>query len=72
MTTRCQCAGRIIPSWSKATGMNSGAVAVAVHRLRTRYRELVRREIADTVANPGDVDDEMRHLLAALSGGTGA
>ena len=49
-------------------GMNSGAVAVAVHRLRTRYREFVRREIADTVANPGDVEDEMRHLLAVLQG----
>jgi len=39
---------------------------VAVRRLRERYRELVRREIADTVANPADIDEEMRCLFAAL------
>jgi len=38
-------------------------VAVAVHRLRQRFRELVRAEVAETVANPGDVDDEMRQLF---------
>ena len=35
-------------------------------RLRERYRELVRREIADTVASPADIDEEMRCLFAAL------
>ena len=50
--------------------MTAGAVAVAVHRLRQRYRELVRREIAQTVASPTDIDDEMRHLFAVLSGST--
>lgn len=49
-------------------GMNEGAVKVAVHRLRHRYREALRAEIAATVANPDEVDDELRHLFAALSG----
>ena len=43
-----------------------GAVKVAVHRLRRRYRDLVREEIAQTVAGPEDVDEELRHLFAAL------
>ncbi len=47
-------------------GMKEGAVKVAVHRLRQRYRELLRAEIAETVTDPSDVDAEMRHLLAAL------
>ncbi len=48
-------------------GMSEGAVKVAVHRLRERYRDLIRAEIAETVATPDEVDDELRHLLAALS-----
>lgn len=47
-------------------GMSEGAVKVAVHRLRKRYRELLRSEIAETVSDRSDVDDEMRHLLAVL------
>jgi RNA polymerase sigma-70 factor (ECF subfamily) len=47
-------------------GVSSGAVGVSVHRLRQRYRELVREEIASTVANPEDVETEMRDLLEAL------
>jgi len=47
-------------------GMTVGAVKVAVHRLRQRYRELLRAEIAETVNDPADVDVEMRHLVAAL------
>ncbi len=46
--------------------MQPGSVAVAVRRLRERYRELVRKEIADTVASPADIDEEMRCLFAAL------
>jgi RNA polymerase sigma-70 factor (ECF subfamily) len=45
-----------------------GAVKVAVHRLRQRYREVLRAEIADTVASPGEVEDEIRNLFAALAG----
>jgi RNA polymerase sigma-70 factor (ECF subfamily) len=47
-------------------GMTEGAVKVAVHRLRRRYRELVREEIAQTVAGPEDVDEELRRLFAAI------
>jgi RNA polymerase sigma factor (sigma-70 family) len=46
----------------------AGAVAVAVHRLRQRYRELVRSEVADTVANPTEMEAEMRYLFAVLAG----
>ena len=46
---------------------STGAVAVAVHRMRRRYRELVRQEIALTVTTHGELEDEIRHLLAALS-----
>jgi RNA polymerase sigma factor (sigma-70 family) len=47
---------------------SEGAVKVAVHRLRQRYRELLRAEIADTVAGPGEIEDEIRNLFAALAG----
>jgi len=46
--------------------MSEGAVKVAVHRLRRRYRDLLRREIAETVAKETDVDAELRDLMAAL------
>ena len=49
-------------------GTTEGAVKVAVHRLRQRYREVLRAEIADTVASPGEVEDEIRNLFAALAG----
>ena len=47
-------------------GMSEGAVKVAVHRLRQRYRELVRAEIASTLDAHSDVDDEMRYLVSVL------
>ena len=46
--------------------MTVGAVKVAVHRLRQRYRDRIREVIGRTVANPADVDDEIRDLFAAL------
>lgn len=46
--------------------MTEGALQVAAHRLRKRYRELLREEIAQTVADPAMIDEEMRDLLAAL------
>ena len=46
--------------------MTENAVTQAFHRLRQRYRQLVREEIAHTVALPGDVDDELRHFIAVL------
>ncbi len=48
--------------------MTEGAVKTAVHRLRRRYRELLRQEIAQTVADPSAVDDEIRQLFAAVQG----
>jgi RNA polymerase sigma-70 factor (ECF subfamily) len=47
--------------------MNEGAVRVAVHRLRGRYRELLRAEIADTVASPDEVKSELRHLFKTIA-----
>ena len=49
-------------------GVSEGTVKSAVHRLRLRYRELLRDEIAQTVASPGDVDEELRHLFTVLAG----
>ena len=46
--------------------MSEGAVKVAVHRLRKRFRELVRDEIAHTVSSPDEIDDELRYLLASV------
>jgi len=48
-------------------GVNEGTVKSAVHRLRQRYRQLLRDEIAQTVANPGEVNEELHHLFAALA-----
>lgn len=47
--------------------ISEGAVKVAVHRLRERYRERLRAEIAHTVASSADVDNEMRHLFRVLA-----
>ena len=47
-------------------GMSEGAVKSALHRMRERYGELFREEIANTVANPAEVDDEIRELFAML------
>jgi RNA polymerase sigma-70 factor (ECF subfamily) len=42
-------------------------VKVAIHRLRARFRELIRAEIAATVNDPAEVADELRHLIAIAS-----
>jgi len=57
------------PYSALAREMNTseGALKVAIHRLRKRYRELFRQEIADTVADPGEVESELRFLAAALT-----
>ena len=47
-------------------GMTESAVRQAYYRLRQRYRELLRDEIANTVAVPGDVEDELRHFISIL------
>ena len=46
--------------------MAEGAVRVAVHRLRRRYRQLLREEIAQTLSDPAQVDEEMRALFSAF------
>ena len=46
--------------------MSAGAVKVAAHRMRRRYRGLLREEIAQTVASPEQVEEELRDLFAAL------
>lgn len=43
-----------------------GAARVAVHRLRKRYRTIIREEVAQTVADESEVDEEMRALMNAL------
>ncbi|MEW6360435.1 MAG: sigma-70 family RNA polymerase sigma factor [Planctomycetota bacterium] len=47
-------------------GMTEGAVKVAIHRLRKRYRERLRMEIAQTVADPSEIEDEIRFLFTAI------
>jgi RNA polymerase sigma factor (sigma-70 family) len=49
-------------------GLSEGALKAAVHRLRQRYRELLRAEIAETVNTRMEIDDEMRYLVAVLRG----
>ena len=46
--------------------ISEGAVKVAAHRLRRRYRELLREEIAQTVASPEEIEEEIRYLLSCL------
>ena len=53
--------------WAAALGMSEGAVKVALHRLRRRFGELLRSEIAQTVASPAEVDEEIRYLFTAIS-----
>ena len=59
--------GRPQADAARELGMNEGAVRVAIHRLRRRFRELVKAEIAQTVTEAGDVAEETRYLIEALS-----
>jgi RNA polymerase sigma-70 factor (ECF subfamily) len=52
---------------AKSLGMEEGAVRVAIHRLRKRYRVLLRDEIAQTLADESQVDEEMRALFGAFA-----
>ena len=49
--------------------IDKGAVRVAVHRLRRRYRELLREEISKTLLDPAQADEEMQALFSALAEG---
>jgi len=52
---------------AETVGMTEGAFKVAVHRMRGRLKECLRQEVSQTVATPAEVDDELRHLLSALT-----
>jgi RNA polymerase sigma-70 factor (ECF subfamily) len=47
-------------------GVSEAVIKMTVHRLRKRYGELLRMEVAQTVLTPGEIDEEMRHLLKVL------
>lgn len=53
---------------ARTLGMNETAVKVAIHRLRQRFRELIRAEVGATVNDAAEVADELRHLIAIASG----
>ena len=53
---------------AKELGMTENSLKQAFHRFRQRYRLLLREEIAHTVAQPGDVEGELRHLVSVLRG----
>ena len=52
--------------WFKSNENAAGAARIAVHRLRRRYAESVREEIAALVDDPGEIESEIRHLLEAV------
>ena len=53
---------------ARQLGMTENAVRQAFHRFRQRYRSILREEIAHTVATPGDIEDELRHLILVVRG----
>ena len=52
--------------------MSVGAFKIAVHRVRQQFRDLMRAEVADTVSDTADIDEELRHLVSVLSQGSRA
>jgi RNA polymerase sigma-70 factor (ECF subfamily) len=52
---------------ARKLGLTEGAVKVAIHRLRKRFRELIRAEIAQTVPDPAETDAELRYLIEVLA-----
>ncbi len=57
----------VFGQWAGELSMSEGAVKVALHRLRRRFGEVLRSEIAHTVSSPEEIDDEIRHLFAAIA-----
>ena len=57
-------------TFAKILGLRETAVKSLVHRLRERYRTLLREEVAETVSGADEIDDELRYLCAALSAAT--
>ena len=56
---------------ARALDMTEGAVRVAMHRLRKRYGELLRAEVAQTVSTPAEVNEELRYLVSVVRDGHG-
>ena len=52
--------------WTAKLALSEGAIKVAVHRLRRRYREILEEEIANTVATREQIEEERRELFRAL------
>jgi RNA polymerase sigma-70 factor (ECF subfamily) len=63
--------GEIVPGaierWAADLKQSPGAIKVALHRLRRRFGAVLRSEIAQTVATPQEIDDEIRHLFTAIA-----
>ena len=62
--------GSVLPSYDEAsaqTGLPRATVKTHVHRLRQRYREIVRRDVARTVSSPHEIDEELRYLCNILA-----
>jgi len=60
----------VLPSYDEASlrmGLPRATVKTHVHRLRQRYREIVRREVARTVSSPQEIEEELRYLCKALA-----
>jgi len=55
------------PLLAERFAMTVPNIKTTAHRLRARYRELLREEIARTVSHPGEIDDEIRHLMRVVS-----
>lgn len=55
---------------ARELGVEAATVKRLLHQMRQRYRQLLRAEVAGTVDEPGEVDDELRYLVAALAAGT--
>lgn len=64
-------AGANLEAAAQQLAMELGAVRMAIHRLRKRFRELVKAEIAATVEDPADIKEEMRYLVEVLARGDG-
>jgi RNA polymerase sigma-70 factor (ECF subfamily) len=52
---------------AESLDMTENALNVAVHRLRQRFRHRLKEEVSETLADPGQTEDELRSLLAVLS-----
>ena len=59
--------GEVYERWQRELGMTEGALKVALHRLRERFRKALEEQILETVSTPEDLKSEMAHLRRALS-----